>query len=153
MMQCVGRRYVAHFNKRHDRTGTLWEGRFRATVVDSERYLFTCYRYIELNPVRAGVVAEPAQYRWSSFAANALGVNDPLITPHNRYAELGASPKRRQEEYGTLFEAEIPPADVQYIRSATNKGWALGGDAFRIHVTRTDRRAYPLARWRDMANE
>src|SRR5690242_17237231 len=85
MMQIVGRRYVRYFNDRYARTGTLWEGRFRSTAIDSERYFFTCARYIELNPVRAGMVPHPRDYAWSSFNANAEGSDDPLVEPHFLY--------------------------------------------------------------------
>jgi putative transposase len=149
VMQSIGRRYVGWFNKRYARTGGLWEGRFRATVIDTEEYLFECYRYIELNPVRAGLVDKPAQYAWSSFATNALGAADPLITPHNRYLALGSSPKRRQAAYRGLFRFELDPGTIKSIRDATNKAWALGNNQFRLAVSRYDRRAYPLVRWRD----
>jgi putative transposase len=147
VMQCVGRRYVAYFNKRYARTGTLWEGRFRATVVETDRYLFTCYRYIELNPVRAGLVDEPGQYRWSSFSSNALGMRDPLITPHSRYVALGSETHRRRTAYRALFDTEVNHTAMRFIRDATNKGWALGDDTFRDRVTDLDRRAYPFTRW------
>ena len=84
VMQCVGRRYVGHYNKRMARTGGLWEGRYRASLIDTETYLFRCMRYIELNPVRACMVAHPRDYRWSSYHANARGYSDVLVTPHQR---------------------------------------------------------------------
>lgn len=82
MMQQVGRGYVGYFNTAHHRTGTLWEGRFKSSLVDSDRYLLTCYRYIEMNPVRAAMVAAPGEYRWSSYASNAHAHSDPIVTPH-----------------------------------------------------------------------
>jgi len=85
LMQSVGRRYVRYINHVYRRTGTLWEGRYKASLIDSERYLLACYRYIELNPVRAAMVASPAQYRWSSYRCNAVGKTDTLITPHVQY--------------------------------------------------------------------
>ncbi|HEX6943966.1 MAG TPA: transposase [Gemmatimonadaceae bacterium] len=143
-MQVVGRRYVPRFNKRSGRTGSLWEGRYRATVVDSERYLFTCYRYIELNPVRAGLVAEAASYRWSSFAANALGQLDALVSPHEVYLALSQSSSRRQQAYRALFRSPLSDLELQLVRNATHKGWALGDDSFRARVSAKDRRANPL---------
>jgi putative transposase len=92
MMQAVGRRYVGSFNARDHRTGTLWEGRFKAALVDTDRYLLTCYRYIELNPVRAHMTDNPADYPWSSYHHNALGQFSPLITPHAQYTILGPYP-------------------------------------------------------------
>lgn len=146
-MQSVGRRYVQLFNSQYDRTGTLWEGRYKAVVIDSERYLFTCYRYIELNPVRAGMTAHPAQYRWSSHRANALGQSDMLITPHDAYLALGGDPGSRQAAYSALFADRIDGETLCEIRSATNKGWALGGDQFREIMSRiSGRRATPLRR-------
>ncbi|HSQ31404.1 MAG TPA: transposase [Gemmatimonadaceae bacterium] len=147
MMQSVGRRYVQIFNSQYDRTGTLWEGRYKAVVIDSERYLFTCYRYIELNPVRAGMTAHPAQHRWSSHRANALGQSDALLTPHDAYQALGGDPRSRQAAYSALYADCIDDETLRDIRSATNKGWALGSDHFRDMVSRdSGRRASPLRR-------
>jgi putative transposase len=162
VMQSVGRRYVQYFNFSAQRTGTLWEGRYKATVIDTERYLLTCYRYVELNPVRAGMVAAPGEYRWSSFGANALGRLDPLVTSHGQYLALGADPDTRQAAYRALFPACIDGHTLGAIREATNKGWALGTDRFRDEVTRLlKRRARPVARggdrrsrnYRDQATE
>jgi putative transposase len=105
MMQRLGRRYVAGFNASYRRTGTLWEGRFKSSLVDSRRYLLTCYRYIELNPVRAAMVADPAAYPWSSYRSNALGNEDGVISPHPVYLALGADAASRQAAYRTLFGA------------------------------------------------
>jgi putative transposase len=148
-LQAVGRRYVQYFNSAHGRTGTLWEGRYRATPVDTERYLLTCYRYIELNPVRAGLVQDPGDYHWSSHGANALGRHDPLVSPHATYAALGATARDRFAAYRALFQAEIDPTTLRDIRASTNKGWALGDDRFRADLaTREKRRAHPLRRGR-----
>ena len=147
VMQSVGRRYVQRFNSQYSRTGTLWEGRYRAVVIDSERYLFTCYRYIELNPVRAGMTVHPAQYSWSSHRANALGRSDVHLTPHAAYQALGEDPRSRQAAYSALFADCIDVETLREIRSATNKGWALGSDHFREMVSRVSgRRASPLRR-------
>ena len=133
-LQSVGRRYVQYFNRAHQRSGTLWEGRYRATVVDSERYLLTCMRYIELNPVRAGIERLPGEYRWSSYHANARGAPDMLVSPHEIYARLGRSDPERQSAYHELFRAQPPEIDVEAIREATNKNWALGGEKFKQRI-------------------
>jgi putative transposase len=143
-MQAIGRRYVPRFNRRHGRTGTLWEGRYRATVVDSERYLFTCQRYIELNPVRAGLAADPSSYRWSSYAANALGKADELVSPHELYTALSMSPLSRQEAYRAMFDSPVAAVELGKIRDATSKGWALGDTSFRDRLSERGRRANPL---------
>lgn len=148
-LQSVGRRYVQYFNYAYRRTGTLWEGRYRATVVDSERYLLTCMRYIELNPVRAGMVQRPADYRWSSHHANARGAPDTLVTAHELYYRLGRSKRERERAYRELFRAQLSNADVEAIREATNKSWALGNDNFRQRVEGLSaRRSAPLQRGR-----
>jgi len=95
MMQWVGRHYVRYFNRTYGRTGTLWEGRFKSCLVQEDEYLFYCYRYIELNPVHAAMVTHPVEYRWSSYQANALGVESRLRTPHALYTELGSTPSER----------------------------------------------------------
>ena len=130
LMQSLGRRYVKYFNDRHGRTGTLFEGRYRATVVDTEEYLLTCYRYIEENPVRAGLARNPAGYRWSSHAANAYGARDSLVTPHERYEALGSTSETRQASYRGLFRHSIELPTLTSIRHATNRAKALGSDQF-----------------------
>ncbi len=108
-MQALGARYVRHVNRADGRSGTLWDGRFRSSVLDSYRYFLACSRYIELNPVRAGLVSDPGSYRWSSFRANALGETDAVLTPHPLYLGLGATAIARQRAYRSLFEG-IPAA-------------------------------------------
>lgn len=131
LMQTVGRYYVQYYNYRYRRTGTLWEGRYRATLIESEQYLLTCMRYIELNPVRAKHMAEhPADYPWSSYGCNAVGKEDPLVMPHPEYQRLGATPEERQGAYRQLFRARIPETSLEAIREATNKAWVLGSDRF-----------------------
>ena len=145
LMQALGRRYVRRFNDRHRRTGTLWEGRYRSTVVETDRYLLACMRYIELNPVRAGLVDDPGAYRWSSHPHH-LGLRvDPLITEHAVYWGLGNTPFERQLAYRRLFERGIAPEEIEMIRSATQRGWALGGPGFvREVAANTGRRASPI---------
>ncbi len=135
MMQTLGRYYVQYFNHCYQRTGTLWEGRYKATLIDTERYLLTCMRYIELNPVRAtGMVDHPAEYPWSSYRHNALGVSDALITPHDEYLRLALFDEKRQSSYRALFKAHIPDMTLAAIREATNKAWVLGDERFKIKI-------------------
>jgi putative transposase len=148
-LQSVGRRYVQYFNHTYGRTGTLLEGRYRATVIDSEAYLLTCMRYIELNPVRAGMVPRPGDYAWSSYRANAQGEDDPTVQPHTLYRRMGRSPQERQAAYRYLFRGQLAKGDVDVIREATNKAWALGNDRFRARIEAlAGRRTTPLPRGR-----
>ncbi|MEN8170799.1 MAG: transposase [Pseudomonadota bacterium] len=148
-MQSVGRRYVQYFNHCYQRTGTLWEGRYRATLIDSENYLLTCMRYIEMNPVRAGMVEAPGGYGWSSYGANGQGVEDLLVTPHERYLALGDTAAERRLAYRRLFRASLGDAVLTEIREATNKAWALGNEKFKTRVEQlTGRRAQTKPRGR-----
>ena len=150
LMQYVGRYYVQHFNRRYDRTGTLWEGRYRATLLDPKDYLIGCSRYVELNPVRAGLVNAPADYGWSSHPCNAHGQEDKLVTPHPVWHKLGRSIKARQSAYRQLFEEPLDDALVGHIRDATNKAWLLGDAAFCASVEgKLNRRASPRPRGGD----
>lgn len=133
MMQSLGRRYVRYVNSRYGRTGTLWEGRYKASLIDSQNYLLTCYRYIELNPVRAGIVKAPGDYRWSSFHHNAQGAKDDLIRPHAAYLSLGKSQSARLRAYRELFGGAIDD-DIQAIRNHVNQGKVLGTERFRREV-------------------
>jgi putative transposase len=126
MMQDVGRRYVRLFNQIHDRSGTLWEGRYKSSLIDSESYLLTCHRYIEMNPVRAGLVERPLQYRWSSHAHYALDVKNALITRHALFDELTGG----RDGFLAQFRDEIKPEVMARIRVTANKGWALGSESF-----------------------
>lgn len=151
-LQSVGRRYVQYFNYIYKRTGTLWEGRYRATVVDSEWYLLTCMRYIELNPVRAGMVDHPAQYRWSSFNANAGGATDALVMPHEIYERMAHDGPERQMAYRQLFGSQLSGADIEAIREATNKNWALGSERFKRRIEKLcGRRATPVQKGQPIA--
>ena len=135
LVQSVGRRYAYYVNRCHGRTGTLFEGRFRSSLVDSESYLFTCMRYIELNPVRAGIVAGPGDYAWSSYAQNAG--RDPFtwLVPREEYRALGPNPAARGESYRALFSLPLEPADLAAIRECARKGCPFGSQAF---VDRTE---------------
>ena len=130
LMQDVGRRYVRIFNDVHKRSGTLWEGRYKAAMIDSEEYLIVCQRYIELNPVRAQLSAGPADYRWSSYRHYAHGVRNALVTPHELVQRLALNDEESREAYRDLFREPLAQALIDRIRQATNKGWPLGGEAF-----------------------
>ena len=119
IMRTLGRRYVHYINKHYRRSGTLWEGRFKASLVNSDQYLLTCMRYIELNPVRARMVGHPGEYTWSSYHANAQCKNDPLIEPHTLYLSLGGSDESRRSTYRELFQHHIDT--LHDIRSALNQ--------------------------------
>lgn len=126
MMQRLGQRYVQYFNRRHARTGTLWEGRFRSCLVLDDRYFLACQRYIELNPVRAKLVAEPADYPWSSYQANAFGATDPLIRPHIVYTGLHRDDETRLQAYRQLCAEALSAHLVDTIRQATLSSRPLG---------------------------
>lgn len=134
MMQWLGRFYVPYFNQKYSRSGTLWQGRFKAAVIDSERYLLLCSRYIELNPVRAGMSATPGEYRWSSYRHHIGAVQDPLITEHSLYWSLGNTPFAREAAYQHLIEETISAKDAGTLTDATLKGWAVGSDAFKAAI-------------------
>jgi putative transposase len=130
MMQDLGRRYVRVFNDIHERTGTLWEGRYKACLVDSERYLLACHRYIELNPLRAGMVEEPAAYPWSSHRHYARGTFSSVVTHHAVFDELGHDAAARCSAFIDLFGEALNGELLERIRTTVNQGWALGSDRF-----------------------
>lgn len=132
--QAVSRRYVPFFNRKYGKSGTLWEGRFKASSVDTDRYLMSCYRYIELNPVRAMMVSDPRFYEWSSYHANALGEKDPLITSHPVYQALGATREERKQAYKSLFDNEIDDKLLEQIRDCTQTGVPLGSAKFTEQI-------------------
>jgi len=149
MMQALGRRYVRYFNYEYKRSGTLWEGRYKSCLIESRTYLLKVYRYIELNPVRAGIVLSPEDYRWSSYRINALGKASDLCTPHPEYMMLGSDTKERCNKYQALFEYHINDREIELIRSATNKGMVVGNDRFRKEIeTLTGRRVREKKRGR-----
>lgn len=134
LMRDLGQRYVQYFNRQHERSGTLWEGRFRSCIAESARYVLGCYRYIELNPVRAGMVDHPTGYLWSSYAANSGMRSDPLVTPHPEYIAVAAEAEGRYKAYRRLFDERLDPALQQAIRDATNAGYPLASDGFKATV-------------------
>ena len=135
-MKHVAQAFTRFVNKQHGRTGTLWEGRFKSSLVDSEQYLLRCYRYIEMNPVRAGMVNHPGQYPWSSFPHNAMGVPSLVVKAHERYLSLGRTHASRLERYRALFDAGFPEAELIRIRRALISGDPIGSDEFVARVER-----------------
>jgi len=140
LMQKIGRRYVGQFNARHTRTGTLWEGRYKSCLVDSENYVLQCSRYIDLNPVRARMTDDPVPFAWSSCASLCGQRNDPLLTFHPAYLRLGATPAERGDAYRTLLSEAMSDDDLQAIRSYLQQQRALGRDDFRAMVEAKTRR-------------
>ena len=135
---------MQYVNRTYRRTGTLWEGRFRSCLTQEESYLLACQRYIELNPVRAGMVPHPAEYRWSSYRANAQGEANALLTPHPSYLALGTDASARQLAYRELFRFELEPGLVDAIRQATNGNFALGDSRFGEQIAQAlGRRVQP----------
>lgn len=130
----VGQRYVQYVNRRYARRGTLWDGRFRSSFIESTDHLLRCYRYIELNPVRAGLVDDPADYPWSSHRLNTGRSGASWLTPHEEYLKLGATPDARHAAYRGLFAYALDPEQVAAIRAAAAGPYALGSPAFQAHV-------------------
>ena len=133
-MQAIGRGYVQRLNKKYDRTGTLWQGRYKASLVQDDSYLLACHKYIELNPVRAGLVATPGEYPYSSFGHNANGINDSLLTFHKTYDALARTADRRRAAYRRLFHDSVAPEMLATIRETTNACLVLGGDRFKNEI-------------------
>jgi putative transposase len=147
MIQAAGRRYVSYFNYLYKRTGTLWEGRYRSSVVETDRYLLTCQQYIELNPVRAGMVSDPLDFPWSSHRCLVRGKADDVVTPHALYDGLAMADAERRHRYRTMFDRPIPAETMTMIRNSVQKGWALASEAYCVELgLRSGRRAAPLSR-------
>ncbi len=144
LMKHLGQRYVQYVNRCYRRSGTLWEGRFKSCLTQSEEYVLTCHRYIELNPMRAGMVPHPKDYPWSSYRANGEGQANPLLTPHPEYLRLGSNESDRRNTYRNLFKAHLDPEQLDEIRKATNGNYALGDERFQEEIQRMlNRRATP----------
>ena len=137
VMQDLGRKFVRAINRSYRRTGTLWEGRFKSSLVDTRRYCLACYRYIEHNPVRAGIVRHPGDYPWSSYQHNAHGNSDPGITPHDCWLLLGENDPARRESYRALFRNPQDRLDIERIRHSINTGLPTGNDGFRRGIENT----------------
>ena len=134
MMQVIGRSYVRYINEAYNRTGTLWDGRYKSALIDSSHYLLPCCRYIELNPVRAGIVSRPEQYRWSSYCGNALFEMNTLVTPHELYDQLGNTKLTRAAAYRVLFDSQPDQTVIDMIRGATEAGNVIGGKSFKNEI-------------------
>ncbi|HAJ92340.1 MAG TPA: transposase [Gammaproteobacteria bacterium] len=153
-LQSLGRRYVQNFNDKYQRTGTLWEGRYKSALIDTERYLLTCYRYIEMNPVRAGMVSTPGEYPWTSYHFNALGTSDSLVSPHPLYLRLGGAADERYSAYRALFHHHVGTDVLDKIRNMTNTEWIIGNDRFAGRVAQLlGRQTRPRARGGDRKSE
>jgi putative transposase len=126
LMKLLGQRYVQYINKKYGRTGTLWDGRFRSSLIQEGRYVLACYRYIEMNPVRPNMVNHPAQYPWSSYAANATGTHLSWLTPHAEYLALGSDEAKRRLAYHQLFDGQLDQQLLGEIRASAHGGYALG---------------------------
>jgi putative transposase len=134
MMQYLGRHYVPYINHNYGSSGSIWEGRYKASMIHEDEYLLTCMRYIELNPVRANMVKTPGAYRWSSFRANGRGESNTLVQPHSLYHSLGRTRQHRQDTYQALFKTHIDNKVMENIRSAWQTGTPLGNEEFRRKV-------------------
>ena len=130
MMQAVGRSYVLYFNKRHGRSGTLWEGRYRSALIQTERYFLACMAYIDLNPVRAGMAAQAADYLWSSHGHYIGRQNEAWLSPHPLYWDMGNTPFAREAAYAAMVQAGVNQEQQQALTSSALSGWALGEKSF-----------------------
>lgn len=148
-LQALGRNYAQYLNDNYWRGGALWEGRYRATILDSKDYLLSCSRYIEQNPLRSGLVKHPKEYFWSSYRHNAMGYEDSLISEHKIYRALGTSERERNKAYRSLFRKKMSLDEETMIYESTLKGWALGDSRFIARIEKMGgRRATPLPRGR-----
>ena len=139
-MQLVGNRYVQYINRSYGRTGTLWEGRHKSSLVDAERYLLSCYRYIELNPVRAEMVSHPGEYPWSSYRHHGAGEKNPLIADHETFLRLGSNVRARQDAYRALLSQALDPCDIRSIRQSAAFSAPLGAAKFLLNIEKIRKR-------------
>lgn len=154
LMQAVGRSYVRYFNDLHCRTGSLWEGRYRSTLIETDRYLLACMAYIDLNPVRAAIVAEPLDYAWSSHGFYVGARTDKLITPHALFWDLANTPFGREAAYADLVRAGVTVEQQSALTNSTLAGWALGEADFVADLQkRTERRASKTKAGRPFSNK
>ncbi|MEB0139709.1 MULTISPECIES: transposase [unclassified Undibacterium] len=149
LMQWLGRYYVPHFNRKYLRSGSLWQGRYKATVLDPSLYFFPCSLYIESNPVRAGLVSDAAAYQWSSYAHHIGLRNDALVADHPLFWAMGNTPFQREANYKHLLEQGITEQQLALLREATHKAWLLGSASFEAEMAKlTARRLQPHKRGR-----
>lgn len=135
LLKRLGQRYVQYINRTYQRSGTLWEGRFRSCLIQQQEYLFSCQRYIEMNPVRAGIVKHPGEYRWSSYQANGQGQHNDFIHHHPLYQDLGRTDAERLVAYRELFRQALAPGEIDAIRKSANGNFALGNDRFQQEIS------------------
>lgn len=145
-MQSVGRRYVQYINKEYYRTGTLWEGRHKSSLVDAEQYLLKCMKYIELNPVRANMVKHPSEYKWSSYRCNALAEKNPLISHHLLYEALGLNVDNRLKAYQLLFDRDLEQHDIKLIKNSALFSMPTGDNRFKAQIEQALNRKLGYAR-------
>jgi putative transposase len=149
MMQWIGRHYVPYFNSKYHRSGTLWQGRYKATILEAAKYFLPCSLYIESNPVRASLVADAVDYPYSSYLHHIGLTNDPLITDHPGYWGLGNTPFQREAAYKEMMERGLSSAEVAALTDATLKAWLLGSEQFKLEMSKlTSRRVAPAKRGR-----
>jgi putative transposase len=146
LMQALGRRYVRYVNERYERSGTLWEGRFKSSLIDSDQYLLICMRYIELNPVRARIVEHPGDYPWSSYRANATEQSDELIDEHPVFSALAVRPSLRKHAYRELFRHYLDGETIHQIRENLNRELVLGRAEFKDKIERITHRQTRLGK-------
>lgn len=133
-MQTLGRNYVRYFNAKYGRAGSLWQGRYKSSLVQDDQYFLLCSLYIEMNPVRTGIAIRPGDYVWSSYRSNALGEKTDLVTPHNSYLSLARHPSRRFVNYRKLFEVELDYSQLTKVRDCLNHELVLGSELFRDEI-------------------
>ena len=152
MMKSVGQRYVQYINRKYGRTGTLWQGRYRSSLVGEEKYFMECQRYIELNPVRASLARHPADYEWSSYRANAYALPSDLVAPHELYLQISADQGERLSAYRALVASAMSEETLAQIRNATNTNFVFGSNDFidqiRIELDRDSIRRFPTPKSR-----
>jgi putative transposase len=149
MMQKLGRLYVPWFNRKYQRSGGLFQGRFRTSLVETDRFLLACSRYVELAPVRANLSADAADYRWSSYAHHAGVRPDAIVSDHSLYWSLGNTPFQREAAYTEMVQQGVPDAELKLIEVALQKGWPVALDAFKADLERkTQRQILPAKRGR-----
>ena len=154
MMQWAGRHYVPYFNRKYQRSGTLWQGRFKAGVIDAQHYLLLVSRYIETNPVRAGLVLNPQDYQWSSHNHHIGSKPDPLVTDHMIYWSLGNTPFQREATYKGLTEQALTSVELKMVGDSAHKGRVLGSDAYKTELEKqTNRQVLPGRRGRPRKSE
>lgn len=149
MMQWIGRHYVPYFNSKYQRKGSLWQGRYKATVMEAGRYFLPCSLYVESNPVRSKLVTDALDYPWSSYQHHSGLKTNPLITDHPVYWAMGNTPFQREAAYKEMMAHGLPPAAIEEISNATLKGWLIGSDGYKAEMTKLSaRRVEPIRRGR-----